>query len=497
LEIADSEFRNNLAAQGGAIAVLSDGNATISGSTFEQNQTFGSTGNGGAIATFAGSELTVSESVFTQNVAVGHGGAISSEGSLVVERSLLSNNAAEVGGGGLAVSLDSADLVQIHASTIAYNDANIGGGVFIFNRGGLFELTNSVVSENRQGGIYFRAPFDVLAEGPGPAESTESPQNRIQHSTIAYNSSDVSQGIGDGITIYGSHLGLSHSIVFANPPSSDSSDLLAGNLGGEMITAEHSLIGSVAPGTPLVVTSSTLGVDPRITSLSVRYGTRLPSGEFLPGIGLRIDSPAIDAGDPQLQQGMPALPEFDHRGAPLARVVGQQIDVGAFELQPSAGAFDGDFDNDGDTDGSDFLTWQQNFGSIALPTKADGDATGNGAVDDNDLAVWDATYVRRRRSAWDGQAPRLILPTLADLAMASQLVDQHSIVSEAASTDVGHEGVMEIVAGDRALRETRGELLSASPSMDSWSVALDVQSAVPAPARLSIEQANDEFFSQL
>jgi len=52
---------------------------------------------------------------------------------------------------------------------------------------------------------------------------------------------------------------------------------------------------------------------------------------------------------------------------------------------------DADFDQDGDVDGSDFLSWQRNFGATAA-LLADGDANVDSAVDGADLAAWEEQY---------------------------------------------------------------------------------------------------------
>ena len=51
-----------------------------------------------------------------------------------------------------------------------------------------------------------------------------------------------------------------------------------------------------------------------------------------------------------------------------------------------------DFDNDNDVDGFDFLAWQRGFGQTNGAAAADGDANGDGAVNDNDLAEWQTDF---------------------------------------------------------------------------------------------------------
>lgn len=53
--------------------------------------------------------------------------------------------------------------------------------------------------------------------------------------------------------------------------------------------------------------------------------------------------------------------------------------------QPNA-----DFDGDGTVSGGDFLTWQRNYGTLLGATNAQGDADGDGDVDENDLALFKA-----------------------------------------------------------------------------------------------------------
>ncbi|MGI9430193.1 MAG: hypothetical protein ACR2NM_16145 [Bythopirellula sp.] len=51
---------------------------------------------------------------------------------------------------------------------------------------------------------------------------------------------------------------------------------------------------------------------------------------------------------------------------------------------------DADFDDDSDVDGFDFLIWQKGLG--VGDTHAEGDANGNGVVDDHDLDTWQAQW---------------------------------------------------------------------------------------------------------
>ena len=51
-----------------------------------------------------------------------------------------------------------------------------------------------------------------------------------------------------------------------------------------------------------------------------------------------------------------------------------------------------DFNADGDVDGDDFLTWQRNAGMAVGAETSDGDANGDGAVNQQDLAIWNDAF---------------------------------------------------------------------------------------------------------
>ena len=100
----------------GATAILSG--LTISGGS--------STTSGGAI-TNAGN-LTVTNSTLTGNSAADGGGAIDNLGALAVQSSTLNNNSAGEFGG--AIDNESSGSIDVTNSTIAFNAASQGGGIY-------------------------------------------------------------------------------------------------------------------------------------------------------------------------------------------------------------------------------------------------------------------------------------------------------------------------------------------------------------------------------
>jgi CSLREA domain-containing protein len=100
-------------------------------------------------------------------------------------------------------------------------------------------------------------------------------------------------------------------------------------------------------------------------------------------------SPARDAGDPSFVP----QPNVDQRGTGFARLVGDRIDMGAYEDQSAVLVESADFDGDGDVDGRDFLSWQRGYGLVgAAATLVRGNADFDTDVDGNDLSIWQDQY---------------------------------------------------------------------------------------------------------
>ena len=139
LTVTSSSINNNLGNGGGGIlGVYSTIN--VSDSLISGNR---STGAGGGINRNSGSgTLTVTRTRVLNNTASQGGGGIYSIGGLSITDSTVSGNAADTGGG---VSNDGAPGAVITSSTIADNTANGGGGIYC--RAPL-RLINSTVSRN-------------------------------------------------------------------------------------------------------------------------------------------------------------------------------------------------------------------------------------------------------------------------------------------------------------------------------------------------------------
>jgi hypothetical protein len=226
--------------------------------------------------------LTVSASTFSGNGIQNSGmesiadstfapGAISNSGTLTLANSRVSGNYTT----GIGAGINNSGTLDITASTISGNTAiSSGGGIF---NGGRLTITNSTISGNtskvRTGGGIFN--HNALT---------------INNSTISNNSAGGAGGIDNqgALTMW-------NTILAGNS---------RGDLSGSLTSGDHDLIG----GNPLLGPLQDNGGPTQTMAL-------------LPG------SPAVDAGDNT------NAPQFDQRGKGFDRIVGGNIDIGAFEAQ--------------------------------------------------------------------------------------------------------------------------------------------------------------------
>ena len=278
------------------------------GSTISANSA--NDGSGGGINSVSGGTVngmrtgtvTFSDSTLTGNSAAGDGGGIYSGGWLTVARSTISNNSAHgsgdvyaPGGGGI---YDWYGTLTISNSTVAYNSVNVTGSVI--HPGG--------------GGIYFFGGSATVAD-----------------SSMAYNS--VNQGSG-GLEIWSpTAVVLVNSIVALNTSGSAT----ASDIDGAVDPASSfDLIGTGGSGGLIDgVNGNQVGVtDPGLDSSGLQN-----NGGPTQTIALLAGSPAVDAGSNALAvdptTGLPLT--TDQRGDGFPRIVGNAVDIGAFELQPPIG----------------------------------------------------------------------------------------------------------------------------------------------------------------
>lgn len=408
-----------------------------SGKNLESN--IGQRAYGGGIYTL-NSNVTISETVISGNRvlvdATGFDG----------DNSNAAFNSYARGGGIAAVAFGSTQNLIVEKSTISNNSAltvmegimvqqldgdgtTHGGGLYLKEMDSI--IRDSTISGNQAttSGVFAPATIlNVRASGGGvrfaSPNSSEIISSTITNNTAAINHLGPSGGIaysdvyGGGIAARGNldnDFIIAHSTIYENQvinsnTATSSTQMFSGGgisnrLGpaskvielNHVIAANNLLDGSpndVATALGSNTTGSnnffTTDGDPDLGDLAMNGG---PTLTHAPNCG----SPVVEAGDSAALPGIGTVPSFDQRG--FGRVFDLPgpntgpIDIGAVEI----GLFDvpvlaADFEPDGDVDGRDFVTWQGGNGITAGATKQDGDANGDGMVNQVDLMIWSQQY---------------------------------------------------------------------------------------------------------
>ncbi len=225
------------------------------------------------------------------------GGGIHNSGTLTLTNSTISGNLAFAGSGGGIFNSGTATLTN---STISDNnsmtDATEGDGGGIFN-GGNLTLINSTVSGNealRDGGGIFNGENLTLI-----------------NSTVSGNKAGFDHN-GGGIYNDG-YLAVTNSIVWGNQGI---------DIGRNIDSVSHAIVGG--GHSDCTSSDNCSDVDPRFVAPEPAASAPTTGGDYR----LRVDSPAINAGD---DDALPSGITTDLDGNP--RVVGDEIDLGAYEAQ--------------------------------------------------------------------------------------------------------------------------------------------------------------------
>jgi CSLREA domain-containing protein len=332
---------------GGASRIFSTyGMTTLSGLTITGGVAEDTDGDGrlngfndqGAINNQRGGTLTIQDCVISGNATSG----VSNNATLVVLNSTISDNHELGAGGGIIASGIDTDTITIVNSTISGNSAAHGGGIFTGNP---TTIRNSTISGN--------SAFGDFVPGGGI----------LQHSYSA---------------------AIFNSIVAGNTNLGSPNDVMGISVQLAPASA-YNLIGSeFAGGLVNGVNGNIVGVDPALVlGPLANNGGPTPTHALLPG------SPAIDAGNPAFDPNafMPPLVN-DQRGPGFARVIGNGIDIGAFEMQSPP--LPGDYNFDGTVNAADYTIWRDTLDSTT-DLRANGDAS-NSVIDAGDYNVWTTNF---------------------------------------------------------------------------------------------------------
>ena len=261
------------------------------------------------------SELRLIDSEVTANEAIGNGGGIHSVAPVTLERSIISSNDANSGGG---VYMDTARTLAIFDTWVEDNFAESDGG-------GLNLVTlyseNSSIEDNSAHGDGGGIAWRQAAENPGLVShvfNTTISKNgssgnggglhidsnrrvEISSATVAWNGCDIDQsndGDGCGIFVANGTVNMRNSIVAANEDLSPAGPQVP-DCSGTIDSDGYNLLGAAA-ATPCTITGTSAGniigsiaspVDPRLNCTS-------NNGGLTRSVRPEPDSPVIDAGNP-------------------------------------------------------------------------------------------------------------------------------------------------------------------------------------------------------
>ena len=289
----------------GAAIRIFGGDTTLSHVTIENNIT--TTGHGGAIWLKSG-ELTIENSIIRDNESALDGGAIDvsfEDAALTIFNTEINHNIAGLDGGGIAAH--HATNINIISSHIHHNDAALnGGGLFYETNGsptsGVVTIETSTLNDNdanNGGGAYLFSNIANLngvtfsdndAVQSGGGLTVLSGVATIDHSTFARNSAGAgAQQDGDAIKV-----------DIENGPTSLTigSSIIAENRSGDN---RPEISGPVTSSGFNLIEDSIVGID-HFSDLEVAdagIGNLASTADKPPTHTLNNDSPAIDAGGPR------------------------------------------------------------------------------------------------------------------------------------------------------------------------------------------------------
>ncbi len=307
-----------------SISITGDGDVTIDATS--EGRVFNIQDGDAATqqqVTLSGLKLTAGASEF--------GGGIFNAESLILESVTLANNTSSFGSG-----LYNAGVATIKSSTIANNAGpsgdetfSLGGGIFNA-AGATLRLENSTIAANQAsigGGIYSQGA--AADSGDSTNDTTDDIDDaliieadeagsslKVFNSTIANNRASVSSA-----GIYTESSAYLFSTIVADNLNNGATGNDLSIAGSGSITAESSLIESNVDLLSAQSTNNLTGVEPRLDPNGLQ-----DNGGATQTIALLSDSPAKDKG------GVLDSLATDQRGAGFGRVVGAAADIGAFEL---------------------------------------------------------------------------------------------------------------------------------------------------------------------
>ncbi|MEM9534643.1 MAG: choice-of-anchor Q domain-containing protein [Cyanobacteria bacterium P01_E01_bin.45] len=331
--ISDTSVVNNFGSFSDGGGIFNKGKAKILSSRITRNGNYDGDGSG----VFNDGEITITNSRIVDNFNnISGGGFFNSENGVAAIRNTdLSRNRSGYSGGGLSnygdLSISGSAIFGNRAQGGVEDIGNITGGGITNGTGGTLLVRNSTIAGNSTDELFEYDPYYGPPLGAGVYNLGSA---TFRNTTISGNIVEGENSEGGGIFNRG-NITLDSTIVGDNTSDTANPDVF--NDGGSVLARfsgiEDGAITDDQGG-------NLVGIDLRLDPAGAQN-----NGGATRTVALQPDSPAINAGR------NPNALEFDQRGDGFDRQVGEQIDIGAFELQfiPATELAIGLFDADSDT----------------------------------------------------------------------------------------------------------------------------------------------------
>ena len=353
---------------GGALSIARDGRTLLDHCILSDNTSF----EGGAVSA---SVLTISNTIISENSAINGGGGVSvGNGKLIIDRSTISlNNCVTRGGGISQAGTTGGTITNTIISGNTTGSGSAGGGVYWVS--GTLYISNSSFYNNQSLGVggaaYLREGItyaairnctihDNYARIRGGGIDALTQNLTVSNSTVSGNRAATGGGIYVTGTFRSTNITLQSTIVSGNTDNAGQSDVSRRTLYTSgtyfIINASNCLIEAPASGAINGTnTANIIGQDPLLGPLQNNGGMTL-TRELLPG------SPALDTGS------NPAGLATDQRGA--VRTSGSGTDIGAVErdLSPPTAVLSAAPGVDGVSNPTQYdftITFSDDFGLVA------------------------------------------------------------------------------------------------------------------------------------
>ncbi|MBW4442205.1 MAG: DUF4347 domain-containing protein [Plectolyngbya sp. WJT66-NPBG17] len=383
-DIRNSTFTNNRSdSNGGAIILTGSGASTITNSTFSGNRAVNTTNNvaGGAIynvttlsianstfsgnsasantgigaaggAIFNGGALTLSNNTISGNTSTGDGGGIRTSGTSTLNNNTISGNTSARDGGGIWTVGTSTLTNNTISSNTSTGD---GGGIRIF---GTSTLNNNTISGNTStgdgGGIWTFATLTLTNNTISGNTSANDGggiltvgTSTLTNNTITNNTADADNngsGAGGGIIQLGGTVTLRNTLIAGNfdTPNNTGTNATTPDISGTFTDGGFNLIGKSDGSTDFtngtngnIVGTIAAPINPGLAPLANNGGSTRTHALLSTSAARNAGSNALlpaDTSDLDNDGDTTEAIPFDQRGAGNPRILGGQVDIGAFEL---------------------------------------------------------------------------------------------------------------------------------------------------------------------